>query len=248
MSFFNSALGAMIGFSIGGPIGGLIGGVIGSRLGATKSRFRTSQNFTNNQKNQTAFFAALFACLAKLAKADGRVSKEEIEKVDTYIRERFNFDKEQRIFAVKVFNQAKDDQVSYQEYAAQLANLLQSNKNALVVFYELLFELAMSDGILDPNEEKLLEESTSIFGIDPNLFVSLKEKYSSTVSDPYKILGTTKDMPFNEIKKKYLKKRREFHPDTLISKGLPDELLERAKEKFIEIQEAFEEIERKKEK
>ena len=64
-------------------------------------------------------------------------------------------------------------------------------------------------------------------------------------SDPYKVLGVTKDMPFDAIKKVYQKKRREFHPDTLISKGLPDELLDKAKEKFIEIQQAFEILEKK---
>ena len=75
MSIWNSAIGAMIGFSLGGPIGALIGGVIGSRFGAK----RASTTFSANQQHQAAFFAALFAFLAKLAKADGKVSKEEIE-------------------------------------------------------------------------------------------------------------------------------------------------------------------------
>ena len=151
----------------------------------------------------------------------------------------------ERLFAIKVFNQAKDDNVSYEEYATQLAALLTSNKNALVVFYELLFELAMADGVLDPAEEALLRKTPSIFGIDQNLFNQLKDQFSGNSSDPYKVLGVTKDMPFDAIKKVYQKKRREFHPDTLISKGLPDELLDKAKEKFIEIQQAFEILEKK---
>ena len=79
MSFFNSALGAMIGFSIGGPIGALIGGVIGSKLGSRKSRFGSKATYTSNKQQQTAFFVALFACFAKLAKADGQVTSEEVE-------------------------------------------------------------------------------------------------------------------------------------------------------------------------
>ena len=75
MSFWNTAIGVMIGFTIGGAIGALVGGVIGAKLGKKKGNF----SFSSNQKNQVAFFAALFACLAKLAKADGRVSKEEIQ-------------------------------------------------------------------------------------------------------------------------------------------------------------------------
>ena len=243
MMLLKSAIGYLIGFSLGGPIGGLIGAIAGSRVGANQTKSKT--RFTSNQQQQAAFFAALFACLAKLAKADGIVSKEEVEKVDDFIKERFKFPSEQRQFAIKVFNHAKDDDVSYEEYASQLAGLLAKNKNALVVFYELLFELAMADGILDPAEEVLLRKTPGIFGIDLSLFDNLKDQFSSDSSDPYKVLGVTIDMPFDDIKKIYQKKRREFHPDTLISKGLPDELLDKAKEKFIEIQQAFEVIEKK---
>lgn len=241
MSFWNTAIGAMIGFSLGGPIGALLGGVIGSRFGS----YRGSRNFSSRQQNQVAFFAALFACLAKLAKADGRVSKEEVEIVDRFIKEKFNFDRDQRQFAIEVFNQAKEDSSTYEEYASQLASLLGTNKNALIVFYELLFELAMADGLLHKNEEYLLSKTTLIFGINSDLFNQLKNQFSSSFSDPYVVLGVTQDMSFEEIKKSYQKKRREFHPDTLISKGLPEELLDRAKDKFIEIQEAYEEIEKK---
>ena len=145
MSFWNSAIGGFIGFSLGGPLGGLIGAVIGSKIGSKKYA-NSAHRFTSNQQQQAAFFAALFACLAKLAKADGIVSTADVDQVDTFIKERLQFPAEQRLFAIKVFNQAKDDNVSYEEYATQLAALLASNKNALVVFYELLFEHAMADG------------------------------------------------------------------------------------------------------
>ena len=246
MSFLNSAIGVMIGFSLGGPIGGLIGGVIGSKLGKGASHSRSRSSFSSNQQNQAAFFAALFACLAKLAKSDGVVSKDEIEKVETYITDRFKLGIEDRNYAINVFNHAKDDSVTYEEYATQLGSLLIGNKNALLMFYELLFELAMADGVLHPAEESLLEKTPLIFGIDQNIFEQLKQKFSSKSSDPYKILGVNRDLPFEEIKKVYQRKRREFHPDTLISKGLPEELLIKAKEKFIEIQQAFEDIEQKK--
>ena len=103
MSFWNSAIGGFIGFSLGGPLGGLIGAVIGSKIGSKKYA-NSSHRFTSNQQQQAAFFAALFACLAKLAKADGIVSTEEVDKVDNFIKERFKFPSEQRLFAIKVFN------------------------------------------------------------------------------------------------------------------------------------------------
>ena len=239
MSFWKAGIGGMIGFTIGGPIGGILGAIIGSKLG-DKEQARPSIN----QKNQAAFFTALFACFAKIAKADGKVTREEVDKVDHFIKERFKFPPDQRAFAIQVFNHAKDDNNSFRDYASQLSLLLSNNQSALVMFYELLFELSMADGYLDPTEEKILNEAIPIFGLDPDLFKLNKRKFGADISDAYAILEVTKDMSYKEIKTAYQRKRKEFHPDTLLSKGLPEELLEKAKDKFIEIQSAFEEIEK----
>jgi len=149
MSFWNSAIGAMIGFTLGGPLGALIGGVLGSRFGKSNSAF----NINKNQQHQVAFFTALFACFAKLAKADGIVTKEEIRSIDFVIKNKLKFNSEQRALAIRVFNQAKEDKNSFEDYASQLSSLLKENPNALLFFYELLFELAISDKLLHKNEE-----------------------------------------------------------------------------------------------
>jgi DnaJ like chaperone protein len=243
MSFWKAGIGGMIGFTIGGPIGGIFGAIIGSKLGNQNQR-----KPSNNEKNQAAFFTALFACFGKIAKADGKVTIEEVDMVDQFIKDRFNLPSDQRGFAIQVFNYAKDDQNSFRDYASQLASLLSTNSSSLIMFYELLFELSMADGYLDPSEEKLLIEAIAIFKIDPGLFDINKKKYGADISDAYTILGVSQDMSFKEIKIAYQRKRKEFHPDTLLSKGLPEELLEKAKEKFIEIQSAFEEIEKQKKK
>ena len=239
MSFWKAGIGGMIGFTIGGPIGGILGAIIGSKLG-DKEQARPSIN----QKNQAAFFTALFACFAKIAKADGKVTREEVDKVDHFIKERFKFPADQRAFAIQVFNHAKDDNNSFRDYASQLSSLLSNNQSALVMFYELLFELSMADGYLDPTEEEILNEAIPIFGLDPDLFKLNKRKFGADISDAYAVLGVSQDMSYKEIKTAYQRKRKEFHPDTLLSKGLPEELLEKAKDKFIEIQSAFEEIEK----
>ena len=243
MSFWKAGIGGMIGFTIGGPIGGIFGAIIGSKLGDQNQR-----KPSNNEKNQAAFFTALFACFGKIAKADGKVTSDEIDMVDQFIKDRFNLPSDQRGFAIQVFNHAKDDQNSFRDYASQLASLLSTNPSSLIMFYELLFELSMADGYLDASEEKLLIEAIGIFKIDPGLFDINKRKYGADISDAYTILGVSQDMSFKEIKIAYQRKRKEFHPDTLLSKGLPEELLEKAKEKFIEIQSAFEEIEKQKKK
>ncbi len=243
MSFWKAGIGGMIGFTIGGPIGGILGAIIGSKLSDKNQR-----QPSNNQKNQAAFFTALFACFAKIAKADGRVSREEVDTIDLFIKSKFRFPPEQRAFAIEIFNHAKDDQNSFEDYARQLSSLLSSDPSSLMMFYELLFELSMADGYLDPSEEKLLFQAIKIFNLDPDLMSISKKKFGAYVADAYAILGVDQSMSFEEIKKAYQRKRKEFHPDTLVSKGLPEELLDKAKDKFIEIQSAFEEIEKQKNK
>ena len=243
MSFWKAGIGGMIGFTIGGPIGGILGAIIGSKL-SDKNQLQPS----SNQKSQAAFFTALFACFAKIAKADGRVSREEVDKVDHFIKSRFKFPPQQRAFAIEIFNLAKDDQNSFEDYALQLTTLLSSDPSPLTMFYELLFELSMADGYLDPSEEKLLLQAIKIFNLDPDLISINKKKFGADIADAYTILGVDQSMSFKDIKKAYQRKRKEFHPDTLVSKGLPEELLDKAKEKFIDIQSAFEEIEKQRSK
>ena len=244
MSLFGGIVGGFVGFTLLGPIGALVGSVIGSKM----SESRTSRRNPNNFDHQVAFFAALFACFAKISKADGVVSKEEVNKIEEFISKKFNLDKEQRNFAINIFQKAKDDNVSFEAYATQLQSLLKQSPNSLLIFYELLFELAMADGELHPAEEKILKKVPNIFKLPNNLFEELYDKYVSNINDCYKILGVNTNMSFSEIRKVYLKKRKEFHPDMLISKGLPEELIEKAKSKFIEIQEAYEELEKKQKK
>ena len=240
MSLVGGLVGGMIGFTFLGPLGALIGSVVGSRMGRNSVRRKNPNNFDH----QVAFFAALFACLAKIAKADGQVTTEEINKIEDFITQKFNLDGEQRNFAINIFQKAKDDNVSFDAYAKQLASLLKRSPNSLMIFYELLFELAMADGELHPNEEKLLKKVPKIFGFNDGLYNQLFQKYGLKTQNFYEVLGVSKQMKFDEIRKIYLKKRREYHPDKLISKGLPEELIEKAKEKFIEIQEAYEELEK----
>ena len=242
MSLIGGIVGGMIGFTLLGPIGALVGSVMGSRM----TRQAKSRRNPNNLDHQVAFFTALFACLAKIAKADGRVSEEEVSKIESFISNKFNFSEDERNFAINIFQKAKSDSVSFEAYAKQLYQLLGSSPNSLLVFYELLFELAMADGEMHENEERLLRKIPNIFGFDKNVYKDLYNKYVGNISNAYEILGVTKRMTLEEIKKVYRVKRKEVHPDALISKGLPEELIEKAKEKFIEIQAAFEIIEKEK--
>ena len=240
MSIWGGITGGLLGFVVLGPIGALVGSVIGSNLSSRSSRRRP-----NNFDKQVAFFAALFACLAKIAKADGRVDESEVNKIEEIISSKLNLKGEHRKFAINIFQKAKDDNVSFEAYASNLYQILSSSPNSLLVFYEMLFELALADGNLHPNEDDLLKKIPRIFKFDHKVYQSLYEKYVDQTKNYFKTLGVSESSSFADIKKAYLKKRKEFHPDTLIGKGLPEEFVEKAKEKFIEVQEAFEELEKR---
>ena len=240
MSIWGGITGGLLGFVVLGPLGALVGSVIGSNLSSRSRRKRP-----NNFDKQVAFFAALFACLAKIAKADGRVDESEINKIEEIISKKLNLNQEHRKFAINIFQKAKDDNISFESYASNLYQILYSSPNSLLVFYEILFELALADGILHPKEEELLKKIPKIFNFEHKVYRSLFEKYVNQNRNFYKVLGVEENSSFPNIKKAYLKKRKEFHPDTLIGKGLPEEFIEKAKEKFIEIQEAYEELEKR---
>ena len=243
MSIWGGITGGLLGFVVLGPIGALVGSVIGSNVSS-----RTKRRRPKNVDQRVAFFAALFACLAKIAKADGRVDEAEIKEIEEIISTKLNLNREDRHLAIKFFQNAKDDNESFEAYATNLYQVLSSSPNTLLVFYEMLFELALADGVLHPNEDDLLKQVPRIFGFDENVYKYLYEKFVDKTNDYFKILGVNENATFNEIKKAYLKKRKEFHPDTLIGKGLPEEFIEKAKEKFIEIQEAYEELEKRHQK
>ena len=243
MSIWGGITGGLLGFAVLGPIGALVGSVIGSNISSRSKRRRP-----NNFDQQVAFFTALFACLAKVAKADGRVDEAEIKKIEEIISSKLNLNREHRHFAINIFQKAKDDNVSFEAYASNLYQVLSSSPNSLLIFYEMLFELALADGVLHPSEDDLLRKIPRIFRFDEKVYKSLYEKLVDKTNDYFKTLGVKEKATFNEIKKAYLKKRKEFHPDTLIGKGLPEEFIEKAKEKFIEIQEAYEELEKRHQK
>ena len=198
MSIWGGITGGLLGFVVLGPIGALVGSVIGSNLSSRSKRKRP-----NNFDKQVAFFAALFACLAKIAKADGRVDESEIKKIEEIISIKLNLNREHRKFAINIFQKAKDDNVSFESYASNIYQILSSSQNSLLVFYEILFELALADGILHPKEDELLKKIPRIFRFDKNVYKSLYEKYVDQNRNYYEVLGLSENSSFSEIKKAY---------------------------------------------
>ncbi len=244
-----------MGMLMGGPVGAVIGGAIGhlfvdSQVGAVAESQRPSGSgrpvrepgFTNQEQKQAVFFASTFAMLGKMAKADGKVTQVEIKIVEGFMRDHLRLDKQARMFAINIFNRAKDDAYPYSQYASEFARHFQNDQNMRMVLFEILFQVAAADGTVHHAEEHLLEETVRYLNIPHHLFEELKARLAPSADPAYVVLGLTPEATDAEVKKAYRAKVMEFHPDKIVSKGLPEEFLKFAEEKFKEVNEAYETI------
>lgn len=255
MSWIGKILGGGMGMLMGGPIGAVIGGAIGhlfvdsqvEAVADSKQRSGTGRpvreaRFTNQEQKQAVFFASTFAMLGKMAKADGKVTQAEIKIVEGFMRDHLRLDKQARMFAVNIFNRAKDDAYPYSQYGTEFAQHFQYDQNMRMVLFEMLFQVAAADGMVHHAEEHLLEETVRYLNIPRHLFEELKARLAPSVDPAYTVLGLTADATDAEVKKAYRAKVMEYHPDKIVSKGLPEEFLKFAEEKFKEVNEAYETI------
>ena len=239
MSIWGSLLGGMVGFSFGGPIGALIGSMIGGRLSSSRrGGFRKS--FAQQQQ---IFVISLIILTAKLAKVDGHVSKEELVAV----KEKLKIPEREIDQVGKIFNKAKEDSLGYEPYAQQIAQIYGRNSAVLDEVINILFYIAEADGKVTDSEVNYIKNVSSIFGLNSSQFEGIREaRIGSHKQNPYIILGCDPNDDLQAIRKKYLKLSKEHHPDALISKGLPKELVTESEKKLAAINFAYDKIEKMK--
>jgi DnaJ like chaperone protein len=239
MSIWGSLIGGFVGFSFGGPIGALIGSMIGGRISSTR-RTGFQSNFAPPQQ---VFAIALIILTAKLAKADGQVSKEELISIKNKLKIP---DKEIDQFE-KIFNKAKEDSLGYEPYAQQIAKIYRNNPAILDEVINILFYIAEADSKVSDSEILMIRDIAKIFGINQNQFEGIKEsRKGSDKLNPYVVLDCDLNDDFTTIRKKYLNLSKEHHPDILVSKGVPKEVIEESKKKMRAINSAFDKIKKMK--
>ncbi|MDX8411503.1 MAG: co-chaperone DjlA [Mariprofundaceae bacterium] len=235
MSWLGAGIGAGIGMVIGGPIGAGIGAWIGHSVGRAKSAV------IGQQEAQTIFFVSLFSMLAKMAKADGKVSPEEAALINHLAKTQIKMDAEDRKAAKQIFNNALNDDYSIFDYAEQYSQVMR-NQQMREMVYRLLFAVAFADKQLHPAEDSILKEIPIHLGLGASAYHIFKEEFQGQHADlgeSYEILGCTLDSSDNDIKRAYRKKCMEYHPDKLASKGLPDGFMKYAQDQMHQINDAY---------
>ena len=186
-----------------------------------------------------AFTIAVIALGAKMAKADGQVTRDEV----TAFREVFTIPKSDEANAARVFNLARQDVAGFEEYATRIAKMFDKGHAALVDLMEGLFHVAMADGEYHPNENAFLHRVGEIFGLPEREFRSLRARFVPDVDpDPYEVLGVTPEASREEIRKAWRRLVRDSHPDVMIARGVPEEAVKLAEKRLVAINRAWEEI------
>ena len=210
----------------------------GEGLSEVFERLRGSRMET--PERSVGFTIAVIALGAKMAKADGQVTRNEV----TAFRQLFSIAPEEEANAARVFNLARQDVAGFDAYARKIAAMFpDEGRQTLIDLLEGLFTIAMADGNYHPNENEFLAEVARIFGLGEPCFRSLRARHvDGAPRDPYDVLGVPPGAPLNEIRAAWKQAVRDSHPDRLIARGVPPDAVALASRRMIDINAAWEEI------
>lgn len=190
-------------------------------------------------ERSVGFTIAVIALAAKMAKADGQVTRAEVSA----FREVFTIDPAEEDNAAKVFNLARQDVAGFDLYAEKIVGMFGKGSPVLVDVMEGLFHIALADAVLHPGEDAFLRDVAAIFGLDERTFRSLVARFVADADpDPYEVLGVAPDAPKQSIRAAWRRAVRESHPDQLVARGLPAEAIRMAEQRLVAVNRAWEEI------
>ena len=249
MGIWGKFFGGLAGFAMGGPLGALFGAAAGHAVdrmhdeveepGEPPPRLGGARGDAFRSSREAAFSVAVIVLGAKMAKVDGSVSRVEVNA----FKQVFRVPPGEVRNVARIFDAAKGDARGFEPYARQVALLFRREPAVLEELLGGLFHIARADGPVNPAELAFLRRIADIFGFDASRFGRVRDRFVPTeAQDPYGVLGIARTVSDDVIKKAYRRLIREHHPDTLIARGLPREMLDQANEKMAAINAAYDDI------
>ena len=272
MSWLGKILGGAIGFAIGGPIGALVGVALGHNLDRSgraergwtdadlldaddAADFLDSPEFLDpRERTQTAFFTATFAVMGHLAKADGLVTRDEI-RLASQVMDEMQLSDAHRRLARRLFREGRAADFPVGEVLDQLRRECRYSSHLITMFVEILLHAAFADGELHAQERALLGTICARLRLPAGELDRLeamvraehharsgKPSDALSAGDAYAILGVDETCTDAELKRAYRRMMSRHHPDKLVAKGLPEEMMRVATEKTREIKAAYDRL------
>ncbi|MCB1759250.1 MAG: co-chaperone DjlA [Gammaproteobacteria bacterium] len=259
MGWWGKLAGGAFGFMLGGPLGALLGAVLGHNLDRGLSGLaREALDPGEQERVQAAFFTATFSVMGHLAKADGRVSRQEIELARAVMAQ-MELDPERRQAAIELFNRGKQAAFPLDEVLEQFRLECRRRSTLIQMFIEIQLQAAYADGVCGAQEECLLLHICNRLGIPEFIFrrlqrmIQAEQHYDAGkagaraqprpgLQDAYAILNIPSSANDAEVKRAYRRLTSQHHPDKLVAKGLPEEMMKLAAQKTHEIRQAYEQI------
>ena len=265
MGWWGKLVGGAFGFMLGGPLGAVLGAALGHNFDRGMSGLPGGTGFDpgDQQRVQTAFFTATFSVMGNLSKADGRVSRQEVELAEA-IMDEMDLGADMRRTAISLFSEGKSPGFPLDDVLEQFRRECHGRSTLIRMFVEIQLQAAYADGRKDPAEERLLLHICARLGVSEREFRRLEsmivaqrhyaggyqsaggrraaEPGKPSVRDAYAVLGVSPDASDAEVKKAYRRLLSQHHPDKLVSKGLPDEMMKLVAQKTHEIKQAYERV------
>jgi DnaJ like chaperone protein len=278
MSWLGKFLGGAFGFMLGGPLGAILGASLGHQFDIGMIRLNADETLRPGDQHrvQMAFFTATFSVMGHIAKADGRVSPEEISLANR-IMDQMSISGEMRTTVINLFEQGKSADFPLDDVLAQFYQECHRRTDLIRMFLEIQIQEALADGSIDSKEEKLLLHICGQLRVTHIDYERLKMRVQaqqrfynqnyqyqqgkhyqqrqqsyrhepSSLQDAYEVLGLTSSASDDEVKKAYRRLMSQNHPDKLVAKGLPEEMMKLAKEKTQKITKAYETVQQARKK
>jgi DnaJ like chaperone protein len=272
MGWVGKALGGLFGFALGGPFGAIFGGILGHGVdrGVETLRNAFTLPLGNRARVESVFFTTTFSTMGHMAKADGRVSQAEIALAEA-IMAQLNLSPDRRRAAIALFRQGKLPDFDLGGVVAAFRTECRGQRALTQMFLEILLQAAYADGDPSPSQRRVLEQVRAGLGIPEILFrqlenlVRLQRSFAGgprpggagagggggarsapvrgpSLSQAYAVLGVKPKDSDATIKRAYRRLLSQHHPDKLVSKGLPEEMMKMAAQKTHEIRRAYEMI------